>query len=85
MSRMSKGERMWPRLDVRAEGPVQEIGVDREVLGPQDRIALGLEVDLDLVPDPRIHVIRPGQHEDGGPVLARAPLEDLARALPQPF
>ena len=52
-----------------------------QVLRPEDRVAVGLEVDLDLVADPGVHVIRARQHQDGRAVLARAPLEHLARPL----
>jgi hypothetical protein len=73
------------RRNVGAEGPAEEVRVEREVLAPEDRIAVRLNVDLDLVPDAGIHVVRPRQHQDRRPVLPRAPLEDLARPLAEPI
>ena len=81
---MSNGVLMWPAAMSGAERPLHQVVVDREILHPEDRIAVGLQVDLDLVADAGIHVVRPRDHHQARPVLARAPLQHLARLLAEP-
>ena len=61
-----------------AEQPLHQVGINRQVLRPQDRISIGLQVGLDLVADAGIHVIGPRQHQDAGPIVFGAPAQDRA-------
>ena len=65
--------------DVGVEHPVQQVGIDGQVLRPQHRVAVRLQIDFDLVADAGVHVVGPRHHQDAGALLARAPLQDLAR------
>ena len=72
-----------PSVDIRSEHPVEEIGVGRQVLRPEHRITIGLQIHLDLVPDAGIHMVRARQHQDTGLVGGSALLKHRACARAQ--
>ena len=81
---MSKGERSVPAAHLGAEEPVHEVGVRGQMLRPQHRVAVRLQIDLDLVADSGVHVIRPGEDEQAPALLARAPGQRLPRGGREP-